>query len=1560
MHRSDELEQVAASLFEAIVGLGIAMDGALLFVFDRKKRNITLWVTIVQLTNPVLIDLPYEEEMKDNEIILDYWKATDQGQALSKVYTGETKNEYFRYVQRHNSSKISEQAKKLLIDLPAWHLSFAAEKNTMLGLDSWSGHLFTESDLNTLRKFVRAFEQAYVRFLDLQKAEAQAREAQIQLSLERIRAKAMSMQQSDELSGFLTVLFEQFAVLNLSPVNCHLHFFDIDNNRSTFRLTGKNGSTLIATQEIDLNASPAWKQKVEDLKSGHPKEVDSIYIPYENISEIGEIFKEILEKLPEGECPLPEDYPNGEYITEGYCKYGYLGYSASRPPSDEEKEITRRIANEFGNVYQRFLDLQKAEAQAREAQIENALEKVRSRTMAMQHSDELTDVAGLLFNQVSILGIKTWTTGFNVWSEDNNSYVDYLSFGEGFIEPNTVHTEKAEALRDVSNARKSGVEFDVLYVEGEKLKQLYLALTNWDEKQYEKLLQDGVIQAQQYEHFVFGSRVSLMFITYEPVPEAHDIFKRLGKVFEQTYTRFLDLQKAEAQAREAQIEAALERVRSRTMAMHNSQDVDKTVIVLFDELIRLGVDKSIRSGIGILSYSRKMEVWTASTDKLGKTLLDKGILDMRTHPLLTSIQQAWEAKKATHSYLLAGDDLKNYFKTIHEAPEYSLQVNFKELPESYQHYDFYFPEGFLFAFSLDVLSEEVQNIFKRFAAVFGQTYRRFLDLQKAEAQAREAQIEAALERVRSRSMAMHKSEELYSVVNTLYGELQSLQVNFHVVGIQLIPDDSKDLYLWLGTADGLYDDIIHWPYTDIPVFHEIYEARTTGKFMEFTMSETTTKEFFDEYFKLEAVPKKRKTATQNVRLIDIAGAYQKLTGIFLMRYSVGSYSQYEKDIVNRFSKAFEQTYTRFLDLQKAEAQAREAQIEAALERVRSKAMAMHNSEDLNATVAAFYRELEQFSITPRRCGVGLLQKNRIAELSTMNTMEHGNSIEIIGILKMEGHWVLDGVYDNWILQKEFHPVLRGNEIKEYNQLLRPQVAFPEYTNDSAQFGYFFFFPEGGVYAWTEKEMKEDELNIYRRFTRVLSLTYKRYKDLKDAEANALEAVRRASLDRVRAEIASMRTVDDLQRITPIIWHELTALGVPFVRCGVFIIDEATKHIQVHLSSPDGSALGALDLPFNSSELTLNSVNHWRQGIIFKTHWNKQEFLNFMQSMIKLGQINNPETYQGATQPPESLHLHFVPFKQGMLYAGNTSPLEKEALELVKALAESFSIAYARYEDFKQLQTAKNQIEKTFTELKAAQNQLIQAEKMASLGELTAGIAHEIQNPLNFVNNFSEISNELIVEIEEERARNPESRDENLVSEVLSDIKQNLQKINHHGKRAADIVKGMLQHSRTSTGQKEPTDINALADEYLRLAYHGLRAKDKSFNATMKTDFDERIGKINVIPQDIGRVILNLITNAFYVVDEKKKQQVSGYDPTVSVSTKKDGDKVLISVQDNGSGIPQKVLDKIFQPFFTTKPTGQGTGLGLSLAYDIVKAHGGELKVETKEGEKSEFIILLPV
>jgi two-component system, NtrC family, sensor kinase len=283
------------------------------------------------------------------------------------------------------------------------------------------------------------------------------------------------------------------------------------------------------------------------------------------------------------------------------------------------------------------------------------------------------------------------------------------------------------------------------------------------------------------------------------------------------------------------------------------------------------------------------------------------------------------------------------------------------------------------------------------------------------------------------------------------------------------------------------------------------------------------------------------------------------------------------------------------------------------------------------------------------------------------------------------------------------------------------------------------------------------------------------------------------------------------------------------------------------------------------------------------------------------------------------------------------------------------IAVILWRSNQQKQKSKAHVEKAYTELKSTQRRLIQSEKMASLGQLTAGIAHEIQNPLNFVNNFSEVNSELIAELYDEI--NDGHVDEAKV--IAARIDENEQKINFHGKRADAIVKGMLQHSRMNTGQKEEVDINALADEYLRLGYHGLRAKDKSFHAKLQTDFDRNIAKIKVVPQDIGRVLLNLYNNAFYAVLEKKKLQGDGYEPSISVSTKREGKYVEVRIKDNGNGIPQMLLEKVFQPFFTTKPPGQGTGLGLSISYDVIKAEGGELKVASKEGEGAEFVVLIP-
>ena len=279
----------------------------------------------------------------------------------------------------------------------------------------------------------------------------------------------------------------------------------------------------------------------------------------------------------------------------------------------------------------------------------------------------------------------------------------------------------------------------------------------------------------------------------------------------------------------------------------------------------------------------------------------------------------------------------------------------------------------------------------------------------------------------------------------------------------------------------------------------------------------------------------------------------------------------------------------------------------------------------------------------------------------------------------------------------------------------------------------------------------------------------------------------------------------------------------------------------------------------------------------------------------------------------------------------------------------------------QLITQRDELQKTLLELKSTQTQLIQSEKMASLGELTAGIAHEIQNPLNFVNNFSEVNKEMLEELKAESIKPKAERDEQLENELINDLIENEGKINHHGKRADAIVKGMLEHSRAGTGQKEPTDINKLAEEYLHLAYNGFRAKDKSFHAELIASFAPKLPMIPVINQDIGRVLLNLFNNAFYAVNQKQKSSETDYKPEVTVHTSAEKNKVTISVRDNGNGIPDAIKDKIMQPFFTTKPTGDGTGLGLSLSYDIVaKGHGGSITVDTKDSEYTSFTIQLPV
>jgi signal transduction histidine kinase len=859
-------------------------------------------------------------------------------------------------------------------------------------------------------------------------------------------------------------------------------------------------------------------------------------------------------------------------------------------------------------------------------------------------------------------------------------------------------------------------------------------------------------------------------------------------------------------------------------------------------------------------------------------------------------------------------------------------------------------------------NEDVRKITIKMSYAFDQAYTRFLDLQKAEAQAREAQIEAALEKVRSRTMAMQRSEELPEVAALLFQQVKALGVPQFHCGFNIFEIDDKECTWYPGSADGDILPPCKIPLTEHPVFMNFIESRKRGD--ELCVYEKEGEYQAGHYRYMLSLPVLGEIL-QN--MLDAGIPFPTFQIDHLANFSHGNllfitseHFPEMHDTFKRFAKVFEQTYTRFLDLQKAEAQAREAQIEAALEKVRSRTMAMQRSEELSETAAVLFQEFKKFGNSDLiQTTIGIYHEEQgVIEFRVTDWAGGGNQIGESFLMSMEEPIVLKPAVTAWkAKEKSFVADLTGKELEGWINYRNKMTGVTISSADTRgrRIITLSFFSKGHLSISSPLPLPEKTISTLERFASVFDGTYTRFLDLQKAETQAKVAIKQSSLDRIRGEIASMRTTKDLERITPLIWKELTTLNIPFIRCGVFIMDEMMQQIHTFLSTPDGKAIAAFHLPYDAPGRTREILAGWINKQAYIEHWDEADFSELGDLLVQQGALPSKDVYM-KTIPAGGLYLHCLPFLQGMLYVGNTIALKEDDIQLIQSIADAFATAYARYEDFNKLEAAKQQVDKALVELKQTQQQLVQSEKMASLGELTAGIAHEIQNPLNFVNNFSEVSTELVKEMVEEAEKGNSEE----VKAIAFDVAQNLEKINHHGKRAADIVKGMLQHSRTSSGQKELTNINELADEYLRLAYHGLRAKDKSFNARFETNLDPTLPKLNVIPQDIGRVLLNLINNAFYAVTLRHSKGDNSYQPTVWVSTKYLGDKIEISVKDNGNGIPDSIKEKIFQPFFTTKPTGQGTGLGLSLSYDIVKTHGGELKVETKEGVESVFVIQLPI
>jgi len=1425
-----------------------------------------------------------------------------------------------------------------------------------------------------LGRFAIEFERTYTRFLDLQRAEEQAREAKIETALEKVRSRSLAMHKTDELQEVVNLVFDKLMEIGVATDSITL---SVPNRKARTQKVwiAVNGVPYPNSMFMPYHDDPVNNEGWDAWDNG----MDYFAKAY-SFEEKNKFFKWAFEHTDLKY--MPAERKNWVLQSPAYaCSFAFGKISAiwatshtGKVLSAKDGETLKRFAKVFEQTYTRFLDLQRAEEQAREAQIQLAMERVRARTMAMQKSDELAETVSLLFKQLLGLGIRTEqirTCGIVTFDDKKPMGEQWITETNGEIIPKSfmVPYDEAPAYKAIYKSWKDGGQFMVIHLEDEKLKEHlgYLARgTNVPTR-------DVVLPQQAteiYNHVMFFSQGCLFIITKEALPEYHDVFKRFGAVFQQSYTRFLDLKKAEEQAREAQIEAALEKVRSRSLAMHKSDELRDVVKVVFEKLQELsfGIDGAafiVTPG----EIAREVNTWIGDDHADYPSCFKTPFFNA---PVITDIFDALESGSDFFSKTYAVNEKNPWF-------EYAFKhTDYKYLPEELRSW-ILAQENLTQCFALAKnsgvgihfhnrrpLSENETDILKRFAKVFEQSYIRFLDLQKAETQAREAKIEAALEKVRARAMAMHQSQDINTAVLAVFEELEKLNLDILRCGIGIIDSENQVGDIWTTVKlDGKSSVQVSGkePMNIHPLMQGTYDAwlNQTDFLYELTGDDLVA------YYRAVAgtnfiLPESHSLTDEN----DGAKQYYytptfKTGNLYAFRES--PFPDDAKLIMKRFASVLNLTFSRFLDLQKAEAQAREAQIEASLERVRSKAMAMRNSGDLLAAASTVFTELQHLGISQIRSGVGLITKDfHNARVYSATSSQSAVDLSLMGEVTLYGHPVFEQQYQSWLKQENYFVALEGKELVEYYKILSAGLNAKlgvAIKNNQKEYGHWFMFSEGFLYAWSDKEYTDAEIKVLERFKNVMELTIRRYIELQKSELQAREAVRQASLDRVRAEIASMRTIGDLDRITPLIWNELTILGVPFIRCGVFIMDEPAQLIHTYLSTPDGKAIAAFQLHFNSD--TGNGVNQtalrgWREKQVVTLHWTEEEFKNFSHALVEQGEIASEKGYLTDRQPG-GLDLHFFPFLQGMLYAGNTQPLSDDDKDLVQSLADAFSTAYARYEDFNRLELAKQEVERTLTDLRTAQTRLIQSEKMASLGELTAGIAHEIQNPLNFVNNFSEVNQEMIDELEEEL--NAGNIEEALA--IAADIKQNEQKINHHGKRADGIVKGMLQHSRTAGGEKLPTNINSIAEEYMRLSYHGLRAKDKSFNAEMVMHFDPDLPKIQAVGQDIGRVMLNLFNNAFYAVNLKKKTMGAGYNPEVSVTTTAEDRQIVIKVKDNGVGIPDQVKEKIMQPFFTTKPTGEGTGLGLSLTYDmVVKGHGGSIHVNSVEGESSEFIIQLPI
>ncbi|MGB5272961.1 MAG: hypothetical protein WBN39_02825, partial [Flavobacteriaceae bacterium] len=1184
-----------------------------------------------------------------------------------------------------------------------------------------------EPSKNLLKRSAEVFNMAYTRFLDLQKEEAQAREAQIEASLERIRASAMAMHHSNELSEVLTVLFDQFDVLGINPVFAHLSLIDLQNNTFTYRMTGKSGKRCLTKQVIDLNAREEWKSTVEAFKTAKPDSVSCLYFPKEAVPQIWALFDETFSSLPKGAKVYQKDFPDGIYNTQGFCKFGYIGFNHNRKATEEEKDIVVRFATEFGRLYQRYLDIEKAEGQAREAQIQLSLERIRARAMAMQSSEELHDVLCVLFQQFDMLGIRPISAFLSLFSAEERvlTYRATGTSGARTQGSQTVAIDSLEVWKALYDKWKTDTSeaVEVIYYPKEILPKLFALF----EKTFSSMPANERMTPDHFPEggYTMHGYTRFGYIGYNhtrlPTEEEKEILTKFATEFERVYQRFLDIEKAEAQAKEAQIEAALEKVRSASLAMHRSEDLHEVLVMLYNQLEALGLKMHSAQILESIDDFKEMHLWIVTNGVVYPEQVHapftKNIFFKRFREAVTNGESFYTLKSSKRQK----DNLFHHFfdnTILRNAPQARKDLIFSSPGLGTSNAIGKYTSLVIMRYDGILYSEEENEIIKRFAKVLEQSYTRFLDIQKAEAQTREAQIEAALEKVRSRSLAMHTTGEMQQVANAVYDQLKELGVEMDAVGMSGAIEAKKDYDVWIGGSS--FDKPLRIPFNDATQVQRDYNQAIESRSELFarTYSGEIKKEYTDHLLSHGSFPEDLKKRMLKSDAFSTSISFAKNSSIQIARYTGQPYSDKENEILKRFAKVFEQAYIRFMDIEKAEAQAREAQIEAALEKVRSRTMAMHKSQELHKVVLTVSQEIRNLGL-----------KISAAHLYRFEEGDKGINMWIAGdggiypyevYLPYIKHEFFDGVYEARTTDKNFF-ALSGTSKKEKNKLYRHLIKSTkiEISEDRQKFAldaksWTYSVALGkhsgmALLRFTEEEKEEFSLEdneILKRFSKVFEQAYIRFLDLAKAEKQAREAQIEAALERVRARSMAMHSSEELNDVLSVLFQQIEVLGIDAKCAHLTLMDLENNSFSFRITGKNGAAnMGEQIIDLNAMPTWKETVANWKNA---KPH--SHLCLVYPPEIL-------PDLWKLIDEPlkkrPAKERIRIKDFPNGLFdceghtkfgYIGfnNARPPTEEEISIVIRFAREFERVYQRFLDIKkaEAQTREAQIQLSLERVRA--------------------------------------------------------------------------------------------------------------------------------------------------------------------------------------------------------------------------------------------------------------------